>query len=862
VPPGIADATVPNPVFNLTPTATVDEGNNWVNISWGPLALTNPAGMTLGNYGLQMGSPAIDAANGAVAPNTDFFGKPRPQGPGFDIGAVEFAEVTLSPKSLTFGNQLVTTTSGAQTVTLYNFPSTPLTGIAISASGDFAVAGTTCGATLPAGGSCTISVTFSPTARGVRTGMLSVADSAGTQTASLSGTGVAPNAAVSTGSLSFPNTNVGSTSAAMTVTLSNLAPANLALTINSVTFGGTNPGDFVRTTGANNCGTTLAVGASCNIYLQFKPTYQPAFPRAATLVIASNDPFNPTLTTNLSGTALEPINSVSPLSLTFSSPLNVTSAPQSVTVTNTGNAPLRITNIVLAPGSQYAETSNCPLNPSTLGAGASCTINVTFTPTTATPNPKNSNFNVNVAAPATGVTVSLTGNVTVPSASLTPNPAAFGSQQVGTTSAAHAFTYTNTGTTPITVSNTGVTLGGSTASNYSIASNTCIVSGVGVTLAAGATCQIGVTFTPSATGSRAATLTVIDTAGGAPNQTANLTGTGVAPSSTLTGTAAFGNQQVGTTSAPHTFTFANTGIGPFTVTTVSLSGGQANNYAIVSNGCTGNTVPAGGSCTFGVTFTPSATGGRTTTLTATGASGGATTTHTAPLGGTGVAPSSSLTGTAAFGNQQLNLTSAPHTLTFNNTGSGPITVSSVALSGGNANNYAIVSNLCTGATLVAGGNCAIGVTFTPSALGSRTASLTVMATSGSSTTSSTASLTPSTGVQGAEFTSATLGTLSFVTNQRTLAFGNLSGAQTSVVTVTVVGPSAVTFISPATVSNGTGTAFSKGADTCSGMTVAAGGTCTITINFAAPSGNSSRTGTLSVPDNTTGSPQSLSLTGS
>ena len=42
VPPGIADATVPNPPFTLAPAATVDEGNNWVNMSWGPLAETNP----------------------------------------------------------------------------------------------------------------------------------------------------------------------------------------------------------------------------------------------------------------------------------------------------------------------------------------------------------------------------------------------------------------------------------------------------------------------------------------------------------------------------------------------------------------------------------------------------------------------------------------------------------------------------------------------------------------------------------------------------------------------------------------------------------------------------------------------------
>ena len=53
VPAGIADATVPNPIFNLTPVATVDEGNNWINMRWGPLSLTNPAatGGTSGNYG-------------------------------------------------------------------------------------------------------------------------------------------------------------------------------------------------------------------------------------------------------------------------------------------------------------------------------------------------------------------------------------------------------------------------------------------------------------------------------------------------------------------------------------------------------------------------------------------------------------------------------------------------------------------------------------------------------------------------------------------------------------------------------------------------------------------------------------------
>ncbi len=108
VPPGIADATVPNPIFNLTPVATVDEGNNWINMRWGPLSLTNPTvtgtdgnyggGPLLGNYALASSSSAIDyipvAAVGAGSyPTTDFFGNPRPDPTNttaFDVGAVEF----------------------------------------------------------------------------------------------------------------------------------------------------------------------------------------------------------------------------------------------------------------------------------------------------------------------------------------------------------------------------------------------------------------------------------------------------------------------------------------------------------------------------------------------------------------------------------------------------------------------------------------------------------------------------------------------------------------------------------------------------------------------------------------------------
>jgi len=120
VPPGIADSLTPNPVFSLTPSATVDEGNNWINVNWGPLSLTNPTvtgadgnyggGLALANYMLSSTSPAVgyipcasgsttapcvvNATGGLPAltlPMYDFFGNLRPDSATLkvDVGAVE-----------------------------------------------------------------------------------------------------------------------------------------------------------------------------------------------------------------------------------------------------------------------------------------------------------------------------------------------------------------------------------------------------------------------------------------------------------------------------------------------------------------------------------------------------------------------------------------------------------------------------------------------------------------------------------------------------------------------------------------------------------------------------------------------------
>ena len=143
VPPGVSDATLPSPVFNLTPAATVDEGNNWINLSFGPLTLTDLSGATLGNYSLMAASAAIDKGDDSVAPDHDFFGNPRPQGSEPDIGAVEFvktaaADADIEPSSLAFGTVAINTTSASQFVTLSSTGSAPLTGISATFTGPFA----------------------------------------------------------------------------------------------------------------------------------------------------------------------------------------------------------------------------------------------------------------------------------------------------------------------------------------------------------------------------------------------------------------------------------------------------------------------------------------------------------------------------------------------------------------------------------------------------------------------------------------------------------------------------------------------------------------------------------------------------
>jgi hypothetical protein len=425
---------------------------------------------------------------------------------GYDAFVAKIGAVTLSPASLSFSNQMVGTTSPAQPATLSNIGSASLTissiGIAGSDAGDFAIAavGTTCStsAVLAAGTSCTINVTFTPTIAGSESASLSVSDSIASspQTVQLTGTGTlsAPN--VSPTSLSFNNQLVGTASSPQPVTMTNTASAPLTVSAVAISSGWTQGNDCLRSIPANG---------RCTINVSFQPTV--GGPQTGTVTITDDATNSPQIVT-LSGTALAPVVSLSATILSFSGQsVSTTSAPQTLTLTNTGNGAL--TPLTITRTSDFAQTNTCA---GSLAPGGSCTISVTFTPTAG--GGRSGALTLTDNAGNSPQTVILSGTGLAPVVSLSAATLSFAGQTVSTTSPPQTLTLTNTGAGALT--HLAVTPTGDFTQT-----NTCSAS-----LAPSANCTISVTFTPTAGGSRSGTLSLTDNAGNSP-QTVQLSGTGM-----------------------------------------------------------------------------------------------------------------------------------------------------------------------------------------------------------------------------------------------------------------------------------------------------------------------------------------------
>jgi centrosomal CEP192-like protein len=310
------------------------------------------------------------------------------------------ATISLSTSSINFGNlaygttsapsQIVVTNNGAMTI---SFTSIGLTGANTANFGQ----SNNCGTSLTVGNSCTINVTFSPTAAASYSAAVTLTDNAANspQSVSLAGTGIVP-VTLSATSLGFGMVLIGNSSNAPAVTLTNQMSS--ALTGITVAITGTG---YTQT---NTCGTSIAAGGQCKIFVTFTPTVVGAQAGSVTITdSAANSPQTITLT----ATGQQPV-SFNPASLAFGTvAVKTTTAAKTVTMANNAKTAITISSITLGgadPG-DFTQTANtCG---TTLAASSKCTFSYTFTP--AKTGPRTATITVTDSAKNSPQTVRLTG---------------------------------------------------------------------------------------------------------------------------------------------------------------------------------------------------------------------------------------------------------------------------------------------------------------------------------------------------------------------------------------------------------------------------------------------------------------------
>ncbi len=361
--------------LTYTPTNQVGTGTP------SPAVITDAGTLTVESDALS--SPDVVSLTGQAAPTT--VSSPS--------NAVPLATYTLSQNSLVFPAASVGNASPAQAVTLTNTGSAALHVKKLFSTADFTATGNC--ATVLAGDPCTLNVQQTPQTAGIHTASLEILSDSSTslEFVSLFGVGTASPLVFTPSTLDFGSVIVGSSSR-LPVQITNTSAA-------PITFAGISAtGDYAAAGTCPAAGAQLAAGASCTVQVTFSPIATGT--RPGTLLVASSASTLP-LTVPLTGVGLQSRLSVTPASLAFGSVVVGIPSSLSLTLANTGTAP--ITNLALTASGDYSVSIPCPS--ATLAPGASCTAQVTFTP--AVTGPRAGTVTVTSSDPASPLAVPLTG---------------------------------------------------------------------------------------------------------------------------------------------------------------------------------------------------------------------------------------------------------------------------------------------------------------------------------------------------------------------------------------------------------------------------------------------------------------------
>ncbi len=455
-------------------------------------------------------------------------------------GVATVVVAAASPATEPFGSVPENTTAAPVTVTLtnnglfpLNFTSAPLISV-VTGNMDFSISGGTCAMGTPVaayGGTCTVVVSYTPSLLGSESATLNFADNAlpATQTVMLSGTGIAAEFMTSPGSLAFGNQPEGTTSAPLTLMFINAGNIPLMIT-GGLTPTGTNANDFAQVAGAGTCGTlpitVAANNGTCTVQYTFTPRAVPAGGETATLMVADNAAASPQMVM-LSGTGTQP--AVGPLaSQAFGTvPIGTPSGTVTVTVMNTGTAPLNFTAISVTGTSPANNTDftvtggTCMVGtaaaPSPVAPEGSCTITLVFKPTAMpaagmTTVAETATLSLTDNAPGSPQTAMLSGTGTLPV--VTFNPTAMVGLNLGAIAPGTTSTMTETVTVAAGSGNLQISLiqvvNPEETNAFAITGGTCPTDGGTVT--AGSGCTVIVQFTaPQTTGTYNGSLEFVGT---------------------------------------------------------------------------------------------------------------------------------------------------------------------------------------------------------------------------------------------------------------------------------------------------------------------------------------------------------------
>ena len=715
--------------------------------------------------------------------------------------------------------------------------------------GTFPGTGGSCGASLNAGTSCTVVVTWAPTATGAQSDSLDVAYNDGVTTQSISrpmtGTGAAPASITisESGTYDYGSKATGSTTdKSFTITNTGGVPATSMSGGGLAAPFGFKGGSYPGTAGGGDCTSTLAAGASCTVVVTYAPTTVAVHSDALDVTFHNGVVGGQTSSRGVTGTGVAPalLTITDGPTFDFGPVVATASVDKTFTIQNTGS--LQATSVggtgLAAPfsfkgGSYPGSGGNCG---TTLNASATCTIVVTFNPSTTGPFSDTIDMGYNNGVSVQTSSRDIQGTGATP-ASITISDGAtynFGSRANGS-STDKTLTLTNGGGVPATSM-----AGSGLAAPYSFkggsfpgTGGTCVTQ-----LNAAQSCTVVVTYNPTVLGTLGDSVD-IDFHNGLTTTSSSraLTGTSVAPATITISDATtydYGTLATGAT-VDKTFTLTNTGT--FAAGTVGGTGLAApftfkgGSFPGTGGSCTSTLNGSNATCTIVVTYAPTATGSQSDSIEITYFDGAANQTSTRGVTGTGAAPALltvSETGTYDYGSVA---NSSVNDKSFTITNSGGVTATSIS-GGGLATPFSFKNGTFPGtggnctATLGSGASCTIVVTFAPTSTGTHTDTIEVDYNDGASLAQTTRPVT------GQSSPPATL----VISDGSTYNFGAKANGSTTEKTFTVQNTGSFT----ATSITGTGLAapytFKGGSypglgGNCS-TTLAASGSCTIVTVYA------------------------------